>query len=256
VRESAPLADGTGVLVCLPTYNEASNIVEVLERARAALPRATVLVLDDNSPDETAALAEAAGGRLGGVFVLRRPGKAGLGAAYRAGFAWGMERGYTALVEMDSDLSHDPAALPELLRTLDASADLAIGSRYVAGGAVRNWSAGRAALSRWGCRYSAFVLGLPVRDLTAGYRAYRRSALEAAGALDTRAEGYGFQIEMTYRLWRTGGRIVEVPITFSERARGTSKMSRRIAIEALTLVTWWGLRDRVLRRRRRPDRSA
>jgi dolichol-phosphate mannosyltransferase len=238
-------------LVVLPTYEEAENIAEVLRRLRAAVPAADVLVVDDSSPDGTAEIAKAAGTEVGGVDVMIRAGKSGLGSAYRAGFAEGMARGYDILVEMDSDLSHDPAALPGLLRAVEAGADLAIGSRYVPGGSIPRWSFRRRALSRWGNRYAGVVLGLPVADATSGYRAYLASAV-AGVELDTvRADGYGFQIEMAYRVARNGGRIVELPIDFVDRERGTSKMSPHIIVEALVLVSWWGVRDLPSRHRAR-----
>lgn len=236
------------VLVVLPTYEEAANVAEVLRRLRSAAPSADVLVVDDNSPDGTAEIAERLGRELGGVSVLRRPGKAGLGSAYREGFRWGLEAGYDVLVEMDADLSHDPAALPALLDAVSDGADLAIGSRYVPGGSIPHWSWHRRALSRWGNRYAAAALRLRVRDATSGYRAYR-AAVVAKLDLDTvRADGYGFQIEMAYRVASMGGSITEVPISFTDRVRGASKMSGRIVVEALALVTWWGLRDRLRRR--------
>lgn len=239
-------------LLVLPTYEEAENLVEVLDRVRAAVPDLAVLVVDDNSPDGTADLAEAHGAVVGGVDVLRRPGKAGLGSAYRAGFRWGLEQGFDVLLEMDSDLSHDPADLPSLLAAVEHGADLAIGSRYVPGGAIPNWSWHRKVLSRWGNRYAAGVLGLAVNDSTAGYRAYRASMLARIDLDAVRADGYGFQIEMTYEVVRRGGKVVEVPIAFADRLRGTSKMSGRIVVEALGLVTAWGVRDRLFRRGRRP----
>jgi dolichol-phosphate mannosyltransferase len=235
-------------LVVLPTYNEALNIAEVLEKVRAAVPHAQILVVDDGSPDGTADLAEELGRELGNVSVLRRAAKSGLGSAYRAGFREGLARELDVMIEMDSDLSHDPAALPSLLAAIDDGADLVIGSRYVPGGTIPNWRLHRRLLSRWGNRYAGFVLGLPVRDSTAGYRAYRASALQKVDLDAIRADGYGFQIEMAYAVQRSGGRIVEVPISFKDRVRGTSKMSSRIVVEALGLVTWWGIRDRLLRR--------
>jgi dolichol-phosphate mannosyltransferase len=255
-RSSAPLALTAGIVGCaavrpfvvLPTYNEALNIEEVIEKVRAAVPHAQILVVDDGSPDGTADLAEEVGRELGNVSVLRRAAKSGLGSAYRAGFREGLARGLDVMVEMDSDLSHDPAALPSLLAAIDEGADLVIGSRYVSGGTIPNWGLHRRLLSRWGNRYAGFVLGLPVRDATAGYRAYRATALQKVDLDEVRADGYGFQIEMAYAVQRTGGRIVEVPISFSDRVRGTSKMSSRIVVEALGLVTWWGIRDRLLRR--------
>lgn len=235
-------------LIVLPTYNEAENIVEVLDRVREAVPHADVLVVDDGSPDGTANLADEWGASHGGgVSVLRRGAKAGLGSAYRAGFAFGLANGYDALVEMDSDLQHDPAALPALLSAVESGADLAIGSRYVPGGAIPDWPKTREWLSRGGNRYAGFVLGLQVRDATAGFRCYAAPMLSRIELDSITADGYGFQIEMAYNIARRGGRIVEVPITFNDRVRGTSKMSSRIVFEALTLVTWWGFRDRVLR---------
>ena len=233
-------------LVVLPTYQEAENIAEVLHRLRAAVPAADILVVDDSSPDDTAGLAKAVGHELGGVDVMVRAEKAGLGSAYRFGFAEGLERGYDVLVEMDSDLSHDPAAVPSLLRAVEAGADLAIGSRYVPGGTIPGWSLRRRSLSRYGNRYAAALLGLDVADSTSGYRAYRADLVSRLDLTSVRADGYGFQIEMAYRVAREGGRIVELPIEFSDRARGKSKMSSRIIVEALALalVTWWGVRDR------------
>ena len=237
-------------LVVLPTYNEVENIVEVLERVRAAVPDASVLVVDDGSPDGTAEAADSWGTAHGGVTVLRRPAKSGLGSAYRAGFAWGLAEGFEVLIEMDSDLQHDPASLVDLVAAVADGADLAIGSRYVPGGKVPEWKWSRRFISQAGNRYAAWVLGLDVRDSTAGYRAYRDSALRAIDLDAVRADGYGFQVEMAYSVVRNGGTITEVPITFGERSRGTSKMSLVIVVEALLLVTWWGLRDRVLRRGR------
>jgi dolichol-phosphate mannosyltransferase len=236
-------------LVVLPTYEEAENIAEVLRRLRAAAPGTDVLVVDDSSPDGTAAVAKAIGLELGGVDVMVRPAKSGLGSAYRDGFAEGLARGYDVLVEMDSDLSHDPARLPALLHTVEAGADLAIGSRYVPGGTIPNWPAHRRLLSQWGNRYAGFVLDMSVRDATSGFRAYSASILRRIDVGSVKADGYGFQIEMAYRVAAAGGRIAEVSIEFRDRVRGTSKMSFRIIAEALTLVTWWGVRDRVVGRR-------
>jgi len=236
-------------LVVLPTYQEAENIAEVLRRLRAAAQAVDVLVVDDSSPDGTAAIAKAAGHEMGGVDVLVRATKSGLGSAYRAGFAEGLARGYDVLVEMDSDLSHDPARLPSLLAAVEAGADLALGSRYVPGGSIPNWPFHRRWLSRSGNRYASLVLGLAVRDATSGFRAYRSDVLRRIDLESVSADGYGFQIEMAYRVASGGGQIVELPIEFVDRERGTSKMSFRIIAEALLLVTWWGLRDRVAGRR-------
>jgi dolichol-phosphate mannosyltransferase len=232
--------DTVQALVVLPTYNEAGTIEEVLGRTRTALPYAQMLVVDDGSPDGTADRAEKAGADLGGVHVLRRARRRGLGDAYRAGFAWGLERRFDALIEMDSDLSHDPAALPSLIAAL-ADHDLAIGSRYIPGGSVPRWSPHRRLLSWGGNRYAALMLGVPVRDMTSGFRAYRADLLRSIDPDGVRAEGYGFQIEMTYRAVQLGARIREVPIRFVDRKFGTSKMSGAIVIEALLLVTWWGI---------------
>jgi dolichol-phosphate mannosyltransferase len=240
---------GMRALVVLPTYNEADNIAEVLRRLRKAAPAADVLVVDDGSPDGTAEIAHATGAELGGIDVLIRAGKLGLGSAYRDGFIEGLRRGYQVLVEMDSDLSHDPAALPGLLTAIDDGADLAVGSRYTSGGSITNWSARRRALSRWGNRYARWVLALPLADATSGFRAYRADVVARLDLHSIRADGYGFQIEMAYRVARAGGEIAEVPIAFVDRRRGASKMSFRIVVEALWLVTWWGLIDLPGRRR-------
>ncbi len=238
-------------LVVTPTYIEAENIAEFLKRARAAVPDADILVVDDNSPDRTADLAEAAAAELGGIDVLRRPAKTGLGSAYRAGFAIGLEKGYDILVQIDADLSHDPADLPTLLHQIDTGADLAIGSRYVPGGEVPHWPWFRRALSRYGNRYGAIVLGTGVKDATSGYRAYPADTLKAIDFSTTRAKGYGFQMETAYRVHLWGGRIAEMPIVFTDRVRGYSKMTWGIFAEELLLVTWWGLRDRARRLWRR-----
>ncbi len=236
-------------VVVIPTYNEAGSIEAALERVLAADPRVEVLVVDDGSPDGTAALVRAAATRDTRVNLLERGAKQGLGAAYRAGFAWGLERGYDALVEMDADLSHPPERLPALLDGLDR-ADLVIGSRYVRGGATVNWSPLRKLISRGGNAYVRLALRLPVHDATAGYRAYRRAVLQALGVEAVQSNGYSFQVEMAHRAWREGFRVLEVPITFTERATGVSKMSRQIVAEALWRVTVWavsGGRHRVRR---------
>jgi dolichol-phosphate mannosyltransferase len=217
---------------------------------REAVPDAHILVVDDNSPDGTAEKAEALGAELGGIEVLRRPRKMGLGSAYRAGHAVGIARGFDVMIQIDADLSHNPSDLPRLLAAVERGADLALGSRYAPGGSVPNWPRHRLALSVAGNRYAAFCLGIDVRDTTAGYRAYRASTLRTIDFDSTHSTGYGFQIEMTYRVLNAGGKIEEVPIAFTDRVRGNSKMSWRIVVEAMALVTWWGLRDRVLRRRR------
>ncbi|HET6952333.1 MAG TPA: polyprenol monophosphomannose synthase [Acidimicrobiales bacterium] len=235
-------------LVIIPTYLEAENIADVLGKVREAVPEADILVVDDASPDGTAELAKAAGDDLGSVDVLIRPSKGGLGGAYRAGFKQAFAEGYEVVVQMDADLSHPPERLPALLAEVHKGADIAIGSRYVAGGATANWPLVRRLLSRVGNFYASTVLGLGVRDATAGFRAYRADILETVETSATKATGYGFQLELSYRAHRLGATIVEVPITFNDRVRGVSKMSWHIIGEAMSLVTWWGLRDRVLRR--------
>jgi len=236
-------------VVVIPTYNEAGSIQEVLERVLAADPRVEVLVVDDGSPDGTAALVRVIAADADRVHLLERSAKQGLGAAYRAGFAWGLERGYDAMVEMDADLSHPPERLPALLDGLD-QADLVIGSRYVPGGQTVNWSPLRRAVSRGGNAYVRLALGLPVHDTTAGYRAYRREVLEALPVAAVRSNGYCFQVEMVHRTWQEGFRVLEVPIAFTERAAGVSKMSRQIVAEALWRVTVWAFSGG--RRRTRP----
>jgi len=227
--------------VVVPTYNEAANIETVLDRIRGALPEAEILVVDDGSPDGTAEMVAQLG--LEGVHLLRRSRKAGLGSAYRAGFRWGLERGFDAFVEIDADLSHDPGALPSLVAPLRQGAEVSIGSRYVPGGSIPNWSWFRYLLSRGGNWYASAMLGLKVADSTAGYRAYGASILRRIELDSVRAEGYGFQIEMTYRAKRAGATIVEVPISFVDRVAGESKMSTAIVVEAFGLVTWWAARQ-------------
>ena len=243
-------------LVVVPTYNEASGIETALRRIREVLPDGEILVVDDNSPDGTAELVEAARAVDPAVSLLRRPAKNGLGSAYLAGFAEGLERGFDILVEMDADLSHDPLALPALVSAATHGADVVIGSRYVAGGSTPDWTWRRAFLSRWGNRYAALALGLAVNDSTSGYRAYRADALRRVDLGHVRAYGYGFQVEMTYRLINQGGRVVEVPVAFVDRRAGESKMSLPIVLEAFALVTGWGVRDVLTGARRRRAAAA
>lgn len=238
------------VLVVVPTYDEADNIVALLRRLRAAVPFASVLVVDDSSPDGTGDIVEAAAQELGSIELLRREKKDGLGAAYRDGFRLGISQGYDTFVEMDADLSHDPSQLPRLLEAIENGADLAIGSRYVSGGSIPRWTLYRRMLSRWGNRYASAMLGLHIHDCTSGFRVYKRAMLETLDLDSVRADGYGFQIEMTYNTHRLGCTIAERPIDFADRAVGESKMSGHIVIEALFLVTWWAFRDRVLRPRK------
>jgi len=239
------------VAVVVPTYNEAGTIAEVCTRIRAALPESEIVVVDDASPDGTAAIARAAGERIGNVVVLERDAKNGLGGAYRAGFALAIERGADVCVQLDADLSHDPAALPALVSNIEHGADLAIGSRYVPGGVTEDWAWRRRALSRWGNRYAAGVLGLAVNDATAGLRAYSVDALRRMDYASVSTEGYGFQVEMTHRLVRAEGKIVEFPITFRERKVGESKLSNGIINEAFVLVGRLWLQDMRGRRQRR-----
>jgi dolichol-phosphate mannosyltransferase len=236
-------------LVIVPTYNEIESIEEVAQRLFAAVgEQVDLLVVDDGSPDGTADFVKRLAAERPRMHLIERSGKQGLGTAYVAGFRWAIERGYDAVVEMDADLSHDPADVPRLLQRL-GEVDLAVGSRYVPGGRVVNWGKIRRILSLGGNLYARMWLGFPVRDSTSGFRAYRTAALAAGDLGALRSEGYSFQIEMTRRIHRSGGRIAEVPITFVERERGKSKMSRRIVIEAMVGVTRWGLRDRFTRRR-------
>ena len=237
-------------MIVAPTYQEAENVEEFIRRVRAAVPDADILVVDDASPDGTARIADQIGAELDQIDVLRRPGKEGLGEAYRAGFARALELGYSRIVQMDTDLSHDPAAIPALLQALDEGADLAVGSRYVSGGAIPEWSIFRRALSRYGNAYARLLLRLHIHDVTSGFRAYRAEALRCIDYASTRAKGYGFLIETAYRVSTRGGRITEVPITFTDRVRGQSKVSIMIFAEELRLVTWWGVRDRLAPRRR------
>jgi glycosyltransferase involved in cell wall biosynthesis len=228
------------VLVIIPTYQEAATIQETLLRVRASTPEADLLVVDDASPDGTADLAEAVGVAVGGVFVRRRPAKDGLGRAYAEGFRWGLARGYGVVVEMDADGSHDARALPRLLDRCREGADVVIGSRYVFGGSIPNWSWHRRALSRFGNSYASALLGLGVRDATSGFRAYRASLLRRLDLQLVQSGGYCFQVEMTYRAARAGATIAEVPIAFVDRVEGESKMSPGIVAEALWHVTRWG----------------
>ena len=228
-----------GVLVIIPTYNESESLPGVLDRLRRAVPEAHVLVADDNSPDGTGALADAIAAQDDHVHVLHRAGKEGLGKAYLAGFAWGLERGYDVIVEMDADGSHRPEELPRLLAQIP-HADVVLGSRWVPGGSVVNWPASRRVLSQGGSLYTRLALGIPTRDATGGYRAYRASALRALDLETVESNGYCFQIDLLWRALQRGLVVREVPITFVEREAGTSKMSGRIVREALLNVGRWG----------------
>ncbi|TVL93254.1 polyprenol monophosphomannose synthase [Streptomyces sp. SAJ15] len=232
------------VLVIIPTYNEAENIKPIVERVRTAVPEADILVADDNSPDGTGKIADELAAEDKQVHVLHRKGKEGLGAAYLAGFRWGIEHDYGVLVEMDADGSHQPEELPRLLIAL-RNADLVLGSRWVPGGRVVNWPKHREFLSRGGSTYSRLLLDVPVRDVTGGFRAFRRETLEGLGMDAVASQGYCFQVDLAWRAIKAGFTVVEVPITFVERERGDSKMSRDIVAEALWRVTSWGVSSRV-----------
>ena len=246
-RRFGPL--GTA-LVIIPTYNEAENIKKIVGRVRASVPDAHVLVADDNSPDGTGKLADELAAEDDQVQVLHRKGKEGLGAAYLAGFHWGLEHGYGVLVEMDADGSHQPEELPRMLTALK-NADLVLGSRWVPGGRVVNWPKSREFISRGGSLYSRVLLDVPLRDVTGGYRAFRRETLEGLGLDEVASQGYCFQVDLARRAIRAGYHVVEVPITFVEREHGDSKMSRDILVEALWRVTTWGVVERVNKARGR-----
>jgi dolichol-phosphate mannosyltransferase len=239
----SPAESVGSALVIIPTYNERDNIQPIVERVRDAYSVADVLVVDDASPDGTGELAEKLAVEDSQVHVLHRPGKAGLGAAYIAGFSWGLAEGYDVLVEMDADGSHAPEQLPRLLAAL-TDADLVLGSRWVHGGAVVNWPRSRELLSRGGNLYTRLALGVPLRDATGGYRAYRREVLERIDYSAVASQGYCFQVDLAWKAMRAGFRVSEVPITFVERQRGESKMSGAIVREALLRVTVWGARHR------------
>jgi dolichol-phosphate mannosyltransferase len=228
----------------VPTYNERENLPSVLGRLATAAPDVHVLVVDDNSPDGTGIVADEAAAADARVHVLHRPAKAGLGAAYVAGFGWGLERDYQVLVEMDADGSHAPEQLPSLLGAL-RDADVVLGSRWVQGGSVVDWPRRRELLSRGGNAYVRLALRLPLRDATGGYRAYRRHVLAAIDLDNVASQGYCFQVDLVWRAWKAGFRVVEVPIRFTERVAGLSKMNRSIVTEALWRVTVWGARSRM-----------
>jgi dolichol-phosphate mannosyltransferase len=246
-RPSGPIGK---VVVVIPTYNELANLENIVSRVRSSAPAADILVVDDNSPDGTGDLADKLAAADDHLHVLHRPGKSGLGAAYVAGFGWGLEHGYGTLVEMDADGSHNPADLPRLLAALE-DADLAIGSRWVPGGVVVNWPKSREVLSRGANAYARLMLGVGVHDATGGFRAYRADTLRAISLETVRSQGYCFQIDLTLRTADAGQVITEVPITFTDRVEGTSKMSRAIIAEAFWKVFQWG----VTRRLRRSGRS-
>ncbi len=233
------------ILIVTPTYNERENLETFVSRLHAVTPAVDVLVVDDSSPDGTGDLADTLAKGDPRIHVLHRAGKLGIGTAYIAGFEYALREGYDVVFEMDTDLSHDPRYVPDFLRALEAGADVVIGSRNVAGGGVEGWGVGRHVLSKGGSLYSRTILGLRVRDLTSGYKAFTRRALEGIDLRSVRSEGYSFQIELTYRALRRGFRVTEVPIVFVDRRAGQSKMSRRIFAEAVAMV--WKLRFDALR---------
>ena len=233
------------VAVVLPTYNESENIARLLTQLRQVLPDSRLYVVDDNSPDGTGDIAERCATELGGIEVLHRPGKQGLGSAYRHGFAYVISQGVDVVVSMDVDFSHNPLSIPAMLAAIESGSDAVIGSRYVSGGGTKNWPLHRRLLSRWGNLYTGAVLGVKVRDCTSGFRAYRASALASIAPETTKAEGYAFLSELVVRLSRRGLKISEVPIMFIDRENGTSKMSGRIIIESMLLVTRWGISHRL-----------
>lgn len=251
-REQRPPIERVAVLI--PTFNERDNLPRVVERVRGSVPGADVLVLDDNSPDGTGDVADGLAAADERVHVLHREGKEGLGAAYLAGFSWALEHGYDAVVEMDADGSHRPEHLPVMLEAA-ADADLVIGSRYVRGGRVVNWPAGRKVMSVAGNAYIRAVLGMPVRDATAGYRVYRAQTLRTIGLDDVESAGYCFQADLTVRTVRAGLTVVEVPITFIEREVGDSKMDGDVVRESMTRITEWGVAHRRDQVRRLIDRE-
>ncbi len=233
----------TRVAVIIPTYNERENLQAIVSRLHASVPGADVLIVDDNSPDGTGQLADQLACQDSRIHVLHRTHKNGLGAAYIDGFRWALNEHYGAVVEMDADGSHQPEQLPDLLDAL-VQADVVIGSRWVAGGEVRNWPKSRQLLSKGGNTYARMMLGIRLRDVTAGYRAYRDSALRLLELDQVGSQGYCFQVDLTMRALRAGLTVTEVPITFVERERGTSKMSSAIIIEALWRITRWGFAAR------------
>ncbi|MEI2775640.1 MAG: polyprenol monophosphomannose synthase [Tetrasphaera sp.] len=243
------------VLVCIPTYNERENLPRIVARVREHAPGADILVLDDNSPDGTGQVADELAAADPHVHVLHRLGKEGLGRAYLAGFDWALEHGYDAIVEMDADGSHQPEHLGAMLAAA-ADADVVIGSRYVPGGGVVNWPASRKALSMGGNVYTRILLGMPIKDATAGYRVYRASALRGLRLETVDSQGYCFQVDLTRRAIRERLRVVEVPITFVERAIGDSKMNSDVASESLKRITRWGVQHRLTQARRAMGRDA
>lgn len=232
--------------IVIPTYNEAENISDAIRRIKRQLPDIEILIIDDASPDGTADVVRELATEFPNIELVRREGKLGLGSAYRLGFGIGLERGATSLIEMDADLSHEPEALPQLIRAVEEEgADLCIGSRYVSGGASPGLKTYRLALSRAGNLYAALLLGIKIKDATSGFRVYSSEILRKIDVETVSAEGYAFQIEMGFRVQASGGTVVESPIVFRDRQAGSSKMSWRVVSEAIFLCTIWGIQDRV-----------
>jgi dolichol-phosphate mannosyltransferase len=237
------------VVVVVPTYNERENLDSVASRVKDAVPDADLLIVDDNSPDGTGELADKLATEDPHVHVMHRPGKAGLGTAYRAGFRWALDRGYDAIIEMDADGSHQPEDLPRLIAALDR-ADLVLGSRWVPGGKVLNWPKSRHLISRGGNIYVRIMLGIKIKDATGGFRAFRAGTLRAIPLDEVSSQGYCFQVDLTMRTLAAGLTVTEIPITFVERERGTSKMSNAIVREAFLRVAQWGIAGLPARLRR------
>ncbi len=237
------------IVVIIPTFNERESLAAIVGRVRSSVPEVEILIIDDNSPDGTGAIADELAAAEPKVQVMHRLGKEGLGAAYLAGFSWALQNSFDVVVEMDADGSHQPEQLPRLLAAL-RGADLVLGSRWIAGGGTENWSKGREILSRGGNFYTRTMLGVTLHDATGGYRAFRADTLRKLDLHDVASQGYCFQVDLAWRAVQRGLVVTEVPITFVERAAGTSKMSQRIVVEALWRVTVWGFDDRVTRIRR------
>lgn len=246
-------ADLGQILVIIPTFNELESLPVIIGRVRASVPEAFILVADDNSPDGTGKLADELASADDHIKVMHRLGKEGLGAAYLAGFAWALEHGYDVVVEMDADGSHQPEQLPRLLDQL-RTADLVLGSRWVAGGGTVNWPKSRQFLSKGGSLYTRVMLGVPLRDVTGGYRAFRADTLRKLDLHEVASQGYCFQVDLAWRAVQRGLVVKEVPITFVERVAGSSKMSQKIVVEALWRVTVWGVDDKVTRVRKRTQK--
>jgi dolichol-phosphate mannosyltransferase len=247
---TSSFADLGRIVVIIPTFNELTTLRPIVARVRASVPEADILVADDNSPDGTGRVADELAADDEHVRVMHRLGKEGLGAAYLAGFSWALQEGYDVVVEMDADGSHQPEQLPRLLDAL-RTADLVLGSRWVPGGRTENWPRSRQLISRSGTAYTRLMLGVPIRDATGGYRAFRADTLRQLDLHEVASQGYCFQIDLAWRAVQRGLRVREVPITFVERVSGTSKMSQKIVVEALWRVTVWGIDDKVTKVRRR-----